>query len=302
MSIGIIASLAGGLLGASSSSKAAKAQAAAAREQTALNERVYEETVDRFAPYADAGLDYEAAYRFETLGGPRPVFGGDPMAVTEFSETIPGTVSANPSYGNPGGWTRDPSNPERWIDPRSQSTTRTRYRVGEQIFDTRDAADQYAQANPTGGYEYGGFEKSPWQNYLLEQSQRATEGSAAARGTLHSGATLKAIQDRATDLTGSFYDNYLNRLAQGAASGQAAAGNQANAGANFLQTGANALANLGNAQAAGAIGSGNAIMGGINNALGLWNYQNQQSQPSMFTASNGVQIPNSLFNQVQGVL
>lgn len=294
--LGVAASLLGGLFGSSSAKKAAAAEAAAAREQTALNERIYEETVDRFAPYADAGLDYEAAYRFETLGGPRPVFGGDPLDVTEFTETYEtpngGYNALNPYWNARGGVAQTPN----------ITHSRTRYRVGDQIFDTRDAADQYAQANPTGGYEYGGFEKSPWQNYLLEQSQRATEGSAAARGTLHSGATLRAIQDRATDLTGSFYDNYLNRLAQGAASGQAAAGNQANAGANFLQTGTNALANLGNAQAAGAIGSGNAIMGGINNAVGLWNYQSNQSQPNMLTASNGIRIPNSLFNQVQGVL
>lgn len=269
MAIG--AAIGSAVIGAGAPKSAAKSQERAAAAQTALNERIYEETVDRFEPYTSAGLDYQNALRFELLGGERPMFGGTAPDVVEFSEsyTTPnsGYNAVSPWWGARDGVAQTPE----------ITHNRTRYRVGDQIFDTRDAADQYAQANPTGGYEYGGFEKSPWQNYLLEQSQRATEGSAAARGTLHSGATLKAIQDRATDLTGSFYDNYLNRLAQGAASGQAAAGNQANAGANFLQTGTNALANLGNAQAAGAIGSGNAIMGGINNALGLWNYQNQQS-------------------------
>lgn len=294
--LGVAASLLGGLFGASSAKKAAAAQAAAAREQTALNERVYEETVDRFQPFLQQGTDYSNALRYELLGGERPMFGGTAPDVVEFSESY---TTPNSGYNAVSPWwnSRDGA-------PQTPNIThnRTRYRVGDQIFDTRDAADQYAQANPTGGSEYGGFQASPWQNYLLDQSRRATEGSMAARGTLHSGATLKAIQDRATDLTGSFYDNYLNRLTQGAASGQAAAANQANAGANFLQTGANALANIGNAQAAGAIGSGNAIMGGINNAVGLWNYQSNQAQPSMFTASNGIRIPNSLFNQVQGVL
>ena len=47
----------------------------------------------------------------------------------------------------------------------------------------------------------------------------------------------------------------------GAASQQAAAGVS------------NAFGNIGNAQAAGAIGSANAITGGIQNMLGAWNYQ-----------------------------
>ena len=40
----------------------------------------------------------------------------------------------------------------------------------------------------------------------------------------------------------------------------------------------NALAAQGNAAAAGAIGVGNALQGGIQNGLGIWQYQQQQRQ------------------------
>ena len=65
----------------------------------------------------------------------------------------------------------------------------------------------------------------------------------------------------------------LGGLAQG---GQAAAGNRANAGANFGAQAGNARAGMGNAQAAGAIGVGNAITGGINNAMGVMGWMGAQ--------------------------
>ncbi len=43
---------------------------------------------------------------------------------------------------------------------------------------------------------------------------------------------------------------------------------------------------MGNAQAAGYIGSANAINSGIGNALGIWQYQNQIGQPIVFNAGN----------------
>lgn len=284
MALGIVASLAGGLLGASASKKAAAAQQAAAREQTALEREIYQDTVKRFQPFYEGGRDYYNALRFELLGGDRPVFGGNPLAVNEFTETIPGQAGRGPSYGNQGGMIRDPNDPERWIDPNTLSTTRTRFRVGDQVFDDRAAADEFARANPTGGTEYRGFEATPYQQYILDTSREAVDSSAASRGSLFSGATMKAQQDRANALAGGFYGEYLDRLTGQAGQGQAAAGNLAAAGQNFA-SGAGAARFAGaNAAAAGTIGAANALTGGIGNALGTWNYMNQ-SQPSGGTAN-----------------
>lgn len=126
---------------------------------------------------------------------------------------------------------------------------------------------------------YRGFESTPMYQHVFDQGISAIDNSAASSGNLFSGATMKRAQEYGTGLARQEYGNHLNRLAGVASQGLAAAGGHANAGANFLQAGNNAYANLGNAQAAGAIGQANAWNNGINNALGIWNYQTQQGQP-----------------------
>jgi hypothetical protein len=301
MALGVVASIAGGLLGAFGSNKAAKAQQAAAAAQTALEERIYNETTERFDPFYNSGQNALAAYNYELGLGPRPTFGGNPMAVNEITETIEGTGNPAFAYGNQGGMVRDPNFPDRFIYPGSQDTTRTRYQVGDQMFDDRSAADQFAAANPVGGSAYGGFEASPWQNYVMQEGQDAVQASASNAGGLYSGATMQALSDRAQTTAGSFYENYLNRLGGLVGSGQSAAGNQAAAGSNFAQGAGNALAASGNAQSAGIVGGVNAINTGIENALAAWNYQNNQTRQPSYT-SNGISVPQDLFRRVQGVL
>lgn len=194
------ASVAGSAIASSGARKAAKSQERAAANQLALNERVYEETTDRFKPFLDAGLRGGAAYQYELGLGDRP--------------------------------------------------------------------DNYA-----------GFQNTPMYQHVFDQGISAIDNSAASSGNLFSGATMRRAQEYGTGLANQEYGNHLNRLAGLGAQGQAAAGSQANAGANFLQAGNNAYANMGNAQAAGAIGQANAWNNGINNALGIWNYQTQQGQP-----------------------
>lgn len=261
------ASAIGGIAQASAASKAAKSQASAANSQLGLQKAIYEDTTERFAPYVDSGVDFQNALRFELLGGERPVMGGDPARIEEFTSTTPGAINAN------AGTFVDRGRDSVLVPQRGPDVTNTAFRVGDQTFTNRAEAEAYAAANPTGGTTYGGFEATPYQQYILDESQKAVDGSAASRGNLFSGATIKAQQDRAQTMAGGFYDNFLNRLTQGAASGQNAAGLQASAGQNYATGASNAYANIGNAQAAGAIGMGNAITGGINNALNIWGWQ-----------------------------
>lgn len=127
------------------------------------------------------------------------------------------------------------------------------------------------------GQEYQGFQATPGYQFQLQEGLDAIDNSAAARGMLFSGDTMKAAQSYGQGLANQEYNTYLNRLATGAQSGQAAAGNMANAGANYAQMGSNALGNYGNAAAAGWIGGTNALTGALNNTMGLMNYQNAQS-------------------------
>lgn len=114
------------------------------------------------------------------------------------------------------------------------------------------------------------FQADPGYNFRMAEGLKALERSAAARGLLQSGGTLKGIQQYGQNLASSEYENAFSRyLSQREArmdpyrylsgQGQAAAAGQA---ANVGTTGA-ALAEIaaqrGNIQAAQAAGTAGAI-------------------------------------------
>jgi hypothetical protein len=67
---------------------------------------------------------------------------------------------------------------------------------------------------------------SPMVQWQLQQAQQGTQGTAAARGSLMSGATLKALQGQAQGIQGQAYGNYLNALQGLASQGLSATGGQ----------------------------------------------------------------------------
>ena len=124
---------------------------------------------------------------------------------------------------------------------------------------------------------YQGYTKTPGYDFRLKQGQDSLQSSAAARGGLNSGAAMRDLLKYGQDYGSNEYGNYLShpgrgteaRMGNGQMSGQAS--QQAASGVS------NAYGNIGNAQAAGAIGSANAITGGMQNLAGLWNYQRQMN-------------------------
>jgi hypothetical protein len=129
------------------------------------------------------------------------------------------------------------------------------------------------------------FKADPGYAFRMSEGMKALERSAAARGGLLSGATLKGIQRYGQDAASQEYQNAFNRF-QAERTGtlnpfQALAGT-AQSSANVLgqqagqlgqQLGSNIIG-AGNAQAAGAIGQANAIAGGLGQGINF--YQNQQ--------------------------
>lgn len=145
---------------------------------------------------------------------------------------------------------------------------------------------------------YGGMQASPAFDFMMNQGTDAINASAAMRGKMNSGSTLQAMEKYRMGLASQESNNWLNRLQGGAAMGQASAGNMAAAGQNFATGAGTAMANAGSAQAAGAIGVGNAIAGGINtgmNAYGYFNNLNQQPSPAASTMTAPVQRPPSFY-------
>lgn len=151
------------------------------------------------------------------------------------------------------------------------------------------------------------FRADPGYAFRMSEGLKALERSAAQRGGLLSGATLKATQRYGQDLASQEYMNAFNRY-QAERTGtlnpyQSLAGT-AQTSANTLgsyagQYGANvsnilgaygssAQSNIigsGNAQAAGYMGLGNIVSGGVGQGINY--YQNQQLMNRLFPTSGG---------------
>lgn len=140
------------------------------------------------------------------------------------------------------------------------------------------------------------FQADPGYAFRMSEGMKALERSAAARGNLLSGATLKGTQRYGQDLASQEFQNAFNRF-QATRTGtlnplQSLSG-VAQSSANTLGTQAgqygNAMASniigAGNAAAAGQIGSANAIVGGVGQGINF--YQNQQLMNRLYPARGG---------------
>lgn len=77
---------------------------------------------------------------------------------------------------------------------------------------------------------YQNFLNSSGYHNIFDQAMKGVTGSAAAKGLLSSGSTLKALQNRGSDLAQQSFGNYLGNLQGLVGSGQSAAGLIGNAG------------------------------------------------------------------------
>lgn len=133
---------------------------------------------------------------------------------------------------------------------------------------------------------------APNYDWQLGQGLEATRNAANMQTGLLSSNTLRGINDYAQNYAGSAYQNafnnyntnqtnIFNRLSNIAGLGQTANASTANAGAQISGNAANTIVGAGSAQAAGTIGSANAITGGLNNAMGWY------SLPSIMNYGSG---------------
>lgn len=271
------ASLIGGVSQANAASDAADAQAAAAERDLQFQRETRDLVFDRLNPWYRGGKRANAALMYEMGLGPRPVFGEKTLEVKK----VPASRNAGSNLANLPPNVLAALSPTQLValaakgeaDGRSGAT----FRVGGKTFKTRAEAQAYADANSRPGTEYQGFKATPSYNFRLEQGQDAVNALAGARGGLFSGRTLQDLASFNQGLASQEYDNYLARLGGIAGQGMNAAGGQATAATNAAQGVSNALGGIGNAQAAGAIGQGNAISGAINNGIGIWQYMQGQN-------------------------
>lgn len=59
---------------------------------------------------------------------------------------------------------------------------------------------------------FNNYKDSTGYDFMFDEGQRAINGNAAAKGSLQSGATLKALNQYGTNIASTYYNNYLDRL------------------------------------------------------------------------------------------
>jgi hypothetical protein len=158
------------------------------------------------------------------------------------------------------------------------------------------AAGYGSLAKPFGAAQ---FEQDPGYAFRQAEGMKALERSAAARGGLLSGGTLKGIQRFGQDLASQEYGNAFNRyqieraarlnpLQSLMGSGQSAANVTTG---NVGQSGQNEAANLygaGQARASGYVGQANALGGALGNiGQAAASYPMMQAQMNYFNSLAG---------------
>jgi hypothetical protein len=124
------------------------------------------------------------------------------------------------------------------------------------------------------------FQKDPGYAFRQAEGMKALERSAAARGNLLSGSTLKGVQRFGQDLASQEYQNAFNRYQTERAaklnplqslmgSGQSAANTLTGAAGQMGQNEASNIYNAGQARASGYIGQANALSGALGQIGGI---------------------------------
>ena len=145
---------------------------------------------------------------------------------------------------------------------------------------------------------YGGdkFQQDPGAQFRQSESLKALERSAAARGNLLSGATMKGITRFSQDLASQEYQNAFNRygierdrrlnpLQSLAGVGQTSTNQLASAGQNYATGAGQAIGAAGQARASGYVGQSNALTGALGGASNM--YMQGQMLNRMFPSSSG---------------
>lgn len=112
------------------------------------------------------------------------------------------------------------------------------------------------------------WKTDPGYEFRLGEGMRALERSAAARGILSSGGTIRSATRYAQDYASNEYQRVFDRIATIAGRGQSAASQASNVVVNTGQNVGNALINAGEARASGYVAQGNA-WANVGNQIGM---------------------------------
>jgi hypothetical protein len=145
------------------------------------------------------------------------------------------------------------------------------------------------------------YTADPGYAFRLSEGTKALERTAAARGGLLSGSTLRGAQRFGQDLASQEYQNAFNRyqinrgnkltpLQSLLGSGQSATNVLGSAGQNYATQAGENYMGAANARASGYVGSANALsnaFGGVTNAFTNYNLMNALNRPAYSPSTGG---------------
>jgi hypothetical protein len=137
-----------------------------------------------------------------------------------------------------------------------------------------NALNRLVALNEPGADVNAFLNRDPGYAFRVNEGLKALDRTAAARGGLLSGGTLKAAQRYGQDMASQEYTNAYNRIAGLANLGPSAAGVQNNLGTSYGTNASNLMTSGAAASAAGGMGAANAISGGVGQYLGYTSNNN----------------------------
>jgi hypothetical protein len=285
IAIGAVTSIGKGLIASSGAKKAANVQAQAAVDATAAQTAAADKQIALQEPFRQGGLTAQSRI-FELLGLKDPNARAAPTGPEAYGLRAVNT----PSYGGDGGFGGFGGfgGATSYVDAQ-----------GNPVADVNAymAANPLPAAAPSADFgKYGrdfgtaDFEADPGYAFRQSEGMKALERSAAARGSLMSGSTMKGIQRFGQDLASQEYTNAFNRyqvnrsnqlnpLQSLMGAGQSATNVQTGVQGQLGQNQATNIYNAGAARASGYVGSANALSGALGSigdmATGFPTYQAQ---------------------------
>jgi hypothetical protein len=285
LAVGAVTSIGNGLISSSGAKKAANAQEQAARDATAAQTAAADKQIALQEPFRQGGMTAQSRI-FELLGLQDPNARAAPTGPEAYGLRAVNTPSYGgyDGFGGFGGFGGAPSYTDAQGNP---VTDVNAYMAANPLPAAAPSADFGKYGRDFGTAD---FEADPGYAFRQSEGMKALERSAAARGSLMSGSTLKGIQRYGQDLASQEYTNAFNRyqvnrsnqlnpLQSLMGAGQSATNVQTGVQGQLGQNQATNLYNAGAARASGYVGSANALSGALGSigdmAIGYPTYQAQ---------------------------
>jgi len=279
--IGAAVSLGSAYLSSKGAKSASKDASKAAQQSSAMDWQIYQDQIKRNQPFYDNGLAAQNRY-MQLLGLSPASTGGSSLY---YSTAQDGTPIARADL-----YASDPRYRAAWDNTlqQHQNQWHTGYWSGSDKnliqgqLESALGPMQQPSSNLSQLQAFDAFRNTPGYQFGLDQGKRAVESSAAARGGLNSGATLKALTKFGNDYADQQgFTPYMNRLAGLFGGAQTAAGQMGSYGTNFANNYGQNLQSAAQARANSTYASNQAWNNGLNSAasfFGDWYGSRNRSQ------------------------